>query len=679
MTCTSHRPLSLGLLLLTACGGDAPDGKGPDVTAPIVQLFAPADSEVVPVGTVTLRGSVVDPDSPLEDVRLRWGGDLPGLEGPSHPLGDGSFEATVEVAQTGVFGVILEATDPAGASDDLTRVFRLNAAPSAPVVALAPARTGEAVVAELTTVGTDDPVDEVSHRWSWSRDGAAAPEYTEATLPAGVAFRGEVWQVAVLATDSYLESAAATATVTIGNAPPRVASVALTGGTGGGTDARETDTLRCTPSGVTDAEDDSVTLALAWTVNGSALATTADTLDGSAFRKGDRVRCGVTPHDGTEAGATVWGEVRVVDTPPIATDVVVPATLRAGDTATCAWSFSDIDGDADASTVAWTIDGVAAGTGPSWAGPFVHGDVVRCTVTPHDGERAGSPVSASVTVSDTAPTLGGVTITPVAPVRGDTLTCAATGASDADGEPVSVSYRWSRGSTTLGTSATLSTGFSRGDIPTCTATPDDGTLTGTAVSGSVTIGNAPPTVTVSLTPTSPGTDDLLEASVTTADADGDTLSVTWAWSVEGRVCDEEGDTLDGAAWFARDDEVALTVSVSDGRTTASATARTTVANTPPTAPVAGFFDDVPVAGEDALWCTLDGESLDADEDPIDYTFAWTVDGAAWTGATATTAWAGDTIAPEDLEAGQVWVCTIVADDGTDTSDPSETWEAEVIP
>ena len=232
------------LPLFAACGGGAPTGKGPDVTAPLVQLFAPADSEVVPVGTVTLRGSVVDPDSTLEEVRLRWGGDLPGLDGPGHPAADGSFEATVEVAQTGVFGVVVEATDPAGASDELTRVFRLNAAPSAPVVTLDPGRTDDALVANLTTVGIDDPVDEVAHRWSWSRDGVVLPEYAEATLPAGVAFRGEVWEVSVVATDNYLDSAPSTASVTVGNALPVVGGVALTGGTGGGTDAREADTLR---------------------------------------------------------------------------------------------------------------------------------------------------------------------------------------------------------------------------------------------------------------------------------------------------------------------------------------------------------------------------------------------------------------------------------------------------
>jgi hypothetical protein len=673
-------PARLALLpVLAACGGGTPEGKGPDVTAPIVQLFAPADSEVVPVGMVALRGSVVDPDSSLEEVRLRWGGDLPGLDGPGHPAADGTFEATVEVAQTGVYGVVIEAADPAGATDELTRVFRLNAAPSAPVVTLDPGRTDEALVANLTTVGIDDPVDEVAHRWSWSRDGVVLREYTEATLPAGIAFRGEVWEVSVVATDNYLDSAPASAAVTVGNALPVVSGVALTGGTGGGTDAREADTLRCVPAGVSDAEDDGVTLTLAWQVNGVSLATTGDTLDGASFRKGDRVRCGVTPHDGAETGATVWAEVRVVDTLPVASDVVVPSTLRAGETATCAWTYADGDGDADASTVAWTIDGVAAGTGARWTGPYTHGDVVRCTVTPHDGERAGTPVSASVTVSDTAPTLTGVTIAPSAPARGDTLTCTATGPADADGEAVNLTYRWSRGATTLGAAATLSSGFSRNDILTCTATPDDGTLTGTPASGTVTIGNAAPTVTAALAPATPGTDDRIEAEVTATDADGDALSVSYAWSVEGATCDEVGDTLDGAAWFARDEEVVLTVTVSDGRTSSSTTVRTTVANTPPTAPVAGYLTDVPIAGEDDLWCTIDEASVDADDDAVDYAFAWTVDGVAWTGATATTAWPGDTIAAADLDVGQVWRCTVVASDGTDGSDPAEAWEVEVLP
>ena len=54
--------------------------------------------------------------------------------------------------------------------------------------------------------------------------------------------------------------------------------------------------------------------------------------------------------------------------------------------------YADVDGDADRSVIAWEVDGVPTGVGPTLELGFGVGDSVVCVVTPNDGTDAGVPV-----------------------------------------------------------------------------------------------------------------------------------------------------------------------------------------------------------------------------------------------------------------------------------------------
>ena len=70
----------------------------------------------------------------------------------------------------------------------------------------------------------------------------------------------------------------------------------------------------------------------------------------------------------------------------------------------CSYSgYADDDGDADGSTYSWTVDGTELATTSTLSSGFVTGDTVVCTVTPYDGGDAGTAISASVTIENTAP------------------------------------------------------------------------------------------------------------------------------------------------------------------------------------------------------------------------------------------------------------------------------------
>ena len=156
-----------------------------------------------------------------------------------------------------------------------------------------------------------------------------------------------------------------------------------------------------------------------------------------------------------------------------------------------------------------------------------------------------------------------------------------------DGDSDSSTYSWTVDGAEVGTAATLSTGFTAADVVTCTVTPNDGDESGTALSDSVTIENTAPEIdAVTLSPSTVYTDDTITASVTSSDADGDTVSVTYEWYVDGSLVAETGTTLDGSTYFDKGQEVYVVATPSDEYESGSAVTSDSVivSNTPPEAP-----------------------------------------------------------------------------------------------
>ncbi len=177
---------------------------------------------------------------------------------------------------------------------------------------------------------------------------------------------------------------------------------------------------------------------------------------------------------------------------------------------------------------------------------------------------------------------------------------------------------------------------------------------------------APVATSVSLTPSDAGTDDTLTATVATFDADGHDVTVSYAWVVNGSPIGETGETLDGALWFDKGDEVAVTVTPNDGQDdgTSLTSAVVTIANTAPVAPVAAISPSSPSEADDLL-CEVSTEAADADGDILGYAATWTVDGVASSAATTTTL-SGDTVPASATSGSEVWACTLTASDGEDS-------------
>lgn len=84
-------------------------------------------------------------------------------------------------------------------------------------------------------------------------------------------------------------------------------------------------------------------------------------------------------------------------------------------------------------------------------------------------------------------------------------------------------------------------------------------------------------------------------------------------------------------------------------------------NAPPAAPAVSIAPAVPADTTD-LVCGFT-PSADPDGDPLTYAITWRLDGAVWTGPTATTGLPGDTIPAHVTGQEDIWTCEVTASDG----------------
>ncbi len=605
-------------------------------TPPTLEVLTPIDGDVVNEGDdVDFLAMVSDAEDRASDMRVPWERDLDGLLDTSTPDSTGEAGFLRSDLSWGEHALTVTATDSAGLYAVERLSFTVNGLPTAPVVSLSPSSPygSDDLIVSMDVSSVDPEGDRLMYAYAWYQNGVLSSASTSATLPSSATSRGDRWTVEVWASDGYGESPVASAGVTIGDTLPTVASVTLSPGT-----AQTNDTLSCVASGASDTDGDTVSLGYAWTVNGTTLSETGSTLAGTWFDKGDVVVCSVTPTAGSGVGTSLSSAPLTIDNtvPTVTSASIAPASPRTGDTLTCVTTgWTDADGDADGTTYVWSVNGRAAGTGRSLAGGFVGGDVVACVATPFDGEDAGSPVTASVTVGNTAPVLASATLSPSTPREGDTLSCTPGSTTDADGtSSFTYTYGWRvNGVAIAATTSTLSsTSFDDGDTVACVVTPNDGTTNGSAVtSNTVTVANTAPTLaSVTITPDPPTRSSTLTCTPSGAsDADGDVVSYTYRWTVDG-VASGSGATLTGP--FAVGALIACTVTPTDGKDTGAAVTDTaTVTNT---APVVTSVTLSPSAVRTNDTLTANVVSSDADGDTVSLTYTWYVNGSVVSGATS---------------------------------------------
>lgn len=291
-------------------------------------------------------------------------------------------------------------TDTAADTDTST-----NAAPTAPEIVLSPAAPSDAsdLVVTVVTPATDPDGDAVTYRYAWSVDGAARADLATETVPAAETADGQTWTVEVVPNDGALDGPAATASVTVGNAPPTAPTIHLEPQS----PAPGDDLALVVDAAAADPNGDALTQTIRWYVDGSLNGSWDDatTVSGAYVEAGETYRVVVSVTDGlsdpvtAEATATVGNQA-----PEVRGLGIEPSDPRDNDDLAVSIRAVDPDGDALAYTYTWYRDGsVAADVGnvdTVTADLTTVGEVWEVAVEVSDGVEAVTDMSASVTIQD---------------------------------------------------------------------------------------------------------------------------------------------------------------------------------------------------------------------------------------------------------------------------------------
>ncbi|MEC8193380.1 MAG: hypothetical protein VX127_11640, partial [Myxococcota bacterium] len=648
---------------------------------PHARLVSPHDAmRLYTDAKVTFEGVVGDEEDEAVTLDVRLESDLqPDLDVPLTVDSDGTVSGFGYLDE-GEHALVLRVVDSDGKTSSDGVVVEVGPPNTAPECSIHAPLDGDVVspMAPITLRGeardADQPSDTLAIEWRSDTDGmlatdAATTDGDALAVVTGLSPGPHILTLAV--TDERDAGCTASVVIQVGTAPTVRVDAPLDG-----TVLPLGDSVTLQAS-VFDAEDALATLSVSWNsdVDGPVGTAGADPSGVAVVEAELGLGAHVLSATTTDAhGMTASAAVAVmVDDVPTVTDVaIVPVPAFAGDVLRCEWAFSDATGS-DASTAEWSMAGATLGTGPTMAGPWVRGDSVTCTVTPFDGVFEGTAVSATISVSNTAPVASAAVISPTLPRVGDALTCSLAGFTDADGDADASHYAWRVGDAEVGTGATWSGAAVRGDEVTCTATPHDGVDSGVPQTASVTIGNGLPSIdSAILMPAAPTTETDISVTAVTTDPDGDPVTISWDWVVNGIPTGVTGDALD-SSHFARSDSVEAVGVPHDGTDAGPpfAVGPTIVQNTPPEAPTVAIEPGEPTEGTDPLLCVVSPAGVpDVDGDAVGYTVVWTRDGAVFTG-TDTTTIAGDTVPGASTSAGELWVCEAVPTDGIDDGPSGE--------
>jgi hypothetical protein len=399
------------------------------------------------------------------------------------------------------------------------------------------------------------------------------------------------------------------------------------------------DLTAVTPSPAVDPNGDSVTYIYAWSVNGSSWGSD-QIVPADQTTKGDTWTLSIVPTDGELEGEAAIAEVvignSIPETVAITFDPEIPAV---DDDVVAVPETLDIDGDTLTYVVSWSVDGLATGfdelTLPASA--TAKGEVWTVTLSPDDGEPEGAglgePVSADVSIDNSAPVMLTASFTPADEGYEDTVFTATATAEDADGDELDLIYSWMVDGEVAKSSTQPSftgTGFNRTETVTLSVHANDGFLDSEplAAEESVLILNSVPSVaSVDINPAS-----IYEASIANClpqewdDPDPlDLPAYTFSWSVN-TVEVSTSQTLDGADFNKHDVLVCTAVPYdSDSQGDAVAALPVTVSNTAPVLTAAALSTTSPTR-LDTLSVTVSGVD-DDDDDPVTSTYAWWVDGS----------------------------------------------------
>ena len=473
---------------------------------------------------------------------------------------------------------------------------------------------------------------------------------------------GDAWTIATLTI---------TETVVSTNTPPTVSNVQIT------------------PSGATSADDLTLTYdfndqdigdtesgtTIHWSKNGVHQTQHDGLMMLSKIHttRNDDWSVAVTPSDGEDFGTTESSNIIIVlNAPPtIISSLLAPTTPTSDDDITAStFGQNDEDGDALTFEYRWYLEGTLqenlndVDVLPSLA--TRSGDTWMVEIRAYDGEDystwvSSNPISVGQQTSNNAPTVDSIAISPTNPTTTDTLVATST-SSDADMDSITITeYQWRRNGALVGitTSTVDPVSTNKGESWSVEARSFDGTdWSSWVTSSSIQILNSVPNLdSASISAGEVTTDENISVSSTMSDADGDSLTMSIKWYLDGTLQPEYNNQAMLSAQLTNKGDIwTAVVEAFDGfeTSTTSQTFTVQILNSDPT--ISLEIDDE-VTSQDTL--TLDALVADSDEDVIEtVSITWYRNGFRESSLDNAT-----TVPSTYLGPGQEWSVEMVVTDG----------------
>lgn len=424
-----------------------------------------------------------------------------------------------------------------------------NQAPEGLSIRLGPTApsTADDLVLEVVEQAIDpNQKDEVVLETTWSVDGAEQGDLAGAErVPAGRTRAGERWSVSVVAGDGRASAEPVTAEITVENSAPTLELTISKGS------PSTTEDLIATAT-TSDLDEDEVTVAWSWTVDGGNAGWTESTLPSDRTTPGEIWEVTAVPSDGQVEGLAQSARFAITNTvPSVGAARVDPQLAYETTTLSCmGGGWRDADGDPPIYEVSWEVNGSAVGEGPTLDGEaFSRGDEIRCSLTPVDAFSEGERVwSGTIVVRNSLARPLRAELLPAEPTVESVLETEVGQVFDADGDFAVVMFNWYVNDIDIGHKASflrpLDHGIVKGDEVKVWMRGFDGVEPGQGPARTVTILNAPPTApSLVVQETGTGLHCALATPATDPDVD-DVISYAFAWEREGVAWSGDVTTVD---------------------------------------------------------------------------------------------------------------------------------------
>ena len=278
------------------------------------------------------------------------------------------------------------------------------------------------------------------------------------------------------------------------------------------------------------------------------------------------------------------------------------------------------------------------------------------TATDQDGLSSTDQINFTVNGIPTTPV---ISIQPDPASTSDSLTINLdTPSTDPEGTNINYTYEWLLGGqvqTGYTSSSLPSSATTKGEQWTARITPDDGIVSGTSATTSITIQNTPPNLTsVSITPISGIYNDVVyTCSAILTDPD-ETPTITYEWSVNQTIIGNTNSINASAIGVLPEDILTCSVTATDSdNATATGSAQVTILNRAPNITNTFISPNSGITTSTQLFCS--SLALDPDGETLNPTYTWTIGANSYSGSSL--ALNSSIVSPSDTV-----TCTVSATD-----------------